>query len=604
MPDCNRIECPQCLPLFRYFVNQQEAVFNDAQTITPECPIGYRCDPAPPILVPAEEQKAIPDLPPYDPDIDPVCDYVCEVNIIRTRDIYGPLHAIAYVGNEEQVITCEDVDLDPTGSASITVPKDTIILTFDPRVTLRSTKQAEANQRAFELGKVELLADIALGVQFCTDPSAPMAIWQSGLSESAGDYTFKNGDPIGDTVLGAFESGEYFIESDRSCELIELDPPIPGTETWYNFQPWSGPANPSIQAVVTNACLATETVSNIGAWLGSYSNGVSCVSIVGTADGLINVNPLDAVASTFSMRKLIQLSMVGLTSTGDMTLNVTRLSKPILSGLTLQSAATNWGVTSSIPLGSYWAASGDPAYPGTFLGFEYFGSVLNWTYNTCGGYGPAIPYSFEGKTMTDCRVKWVDDLDPEDFGQPAGPNISGWMIELKADKVAAGDGIVMTAFKISGLDQVGDYVAKPDATNHAWETFRISTRAATTIALPASTNAAGVLTADANGDLPAIDGVTLAPGDRVVVKNEAAQEDNGVYEVTDVGSAGTPWILTRHTTLDTDLELQTLGGFIWSVLEGTTNRGFWYLANEGTTINTDPITFSKLTIPIINIISV
>jgi len=60
---------------------------------------------------------------------------------------------------------------------------------------------------------------------------------------------------------------------------------------------------------------------------------------------------------------------------------------------------------------------------------------------------------------------------------------------------------------------------------------------ATTTALPANTLSAGVLTANAPGPLPAIDGITPASGDTVLVKDEGGAS-NGIYTVTTVGVKG------------------------------------------------------------------
>ncbi len=86
--------------------------------------------------------------------------------------------------------------------------------------------------------------------------------------------------------------------------------------------------------------------------------------------------------------------------------------------------------------------------------------------------------------------------------------------------------------------------------------FHQSCRLATTTALAANTynnGSSGVgatLTANANGAL-SIDGVAVAFGNRVLIKNESNQAYNGVYTVTQTGSAGTPYILTRATDFDT-----------------------------------------------------
>lgn len=86
--------------------------------------------------------------------------------------------------------------------------------------------------------------------------------------------------------------------------------------------------------------------------------------------------------------------------------------------------------------------------------------------------------------------------------------------------------------------------------------FHQACRLATTAALPANTynnGAFGVgatLTAIANGALT-VDGTLTVAGNRILVKNEAAGANNGVYTVTQVGTAGTPYILTRATDFDT-----------------------------------------------------
>lgn len=75
----------------------------------------------------------------------------------------------------------------------------------------------------------------------------------------------------------------------------------------------------------------------------------------------------------------------------------------------------------------------------------------------------------------------------------------------------------------------------------------------TTAALPANTYANGssgvgaTLTGNSNGALPSQDGIAPVVGYRLLVKNEATAANNGVYVVTQVGTGGTPYILTRAT---------------------------------------------------------
>ena len=70
-----------------------------------------------------------------------------------------------------------------------------------------------------------------------------------------------------------------------------------------------------------------------------------------------------------------------------------------------------------------------------------------------------------------------------------------------------------------------------------------------------------------------LDGITLAGGDRILVKDETVgnRERNGVYTVTQIGSGSTNWVLTRATDVDQAAEL-TGGSFVF-VESGTANGG-------------------------------
>lgn len=68
---------------------------------------------------------------------------------------------------------------------------------------------------------------------------------------------------------------------------------------------------------------------------------------------------------------------------------------------------------------------------------------------------------------------------------------------------------------------------------------------ATAVALAAYTAAGGVLTANANGALAAIDGITCAAGDRVLLTTGAAAADNGLYVITSLGGASAKFVFTR-----------------------------------------------------------
>jgi hypothetical protein len=123
--------------------------------------------------------------------------------------------------------------------------------------------------------------------------------------------------------------------------------------------------------------------------------------------------------------------------------------------------------------------------------------------------------------------------------------------------------------------------------------YKSPVRAATVSTLPTNTRSGNVLTASANGALPAIDGVTLEADNRLLVKNEATGANNGLYVVTSVGSASTPWVLTRAEDANTDALV--VPNLLVFVQEGTSNgdTGFLLTTNATITLNTTALTFSR-----------
>ena len=96
-----------------------------------------------------------------------------------------------------------------------------------------------------------------------------------------------------------------------------------------------------------------------------------------------------------------------------------------------------------------------------------------------------------------------------------------------------------------------------------------------------------------------IDGVTLSSADRVLVTEQTNAAHNGVYTVTNVGSASTNWVLTRATDADSygASDPDALGqGDAFFIKEGNTNAGHLDVMNtEGTiTFGTTNITFTEV----------
>ena len=122
---------------------------------------------------------------------------------------------------------------------------------------------------------------------------------------------------------------------------------------------------------------------------------------------------------------------------------------------------------------------------------------------------------------------------------------------------------------------------------------KASVRVATTANLDATyNNGAGTLTANANGAIT-VDGVTLVVGNRVLVKDQSTNTQNGFYKVTTVGSGSAAFVLTRTPDADAAEEL-TAGAFTFTE-EGTTNadNGYVLSTNGAITLGTTSIVFEQ-----------
>lgn len=132
-------------------------------------------------------------------------------------------------------------------------------------------------------------------------------------------------------------------------------------------------------------------------------------------------------------------------------------------------------------------------------------------------------------------------------------------------------------------------------------------RAGTLAALPANTynngnNGIGAtLTGNANGALAAQDGITLVAGDRLLVWLEATAANNGIYTVTQVGTASTPYILTRAP--DFTFPAQIAGSEV-VINKGAVHTGStWALPNIDSgsiTVGTTGLNFLRITAGLIH----
>lgn len=141
---------------------------------------------------------------------------------------------------------------------------------------------------------------------------------------------------------------------------------------------------------------------------------------------------------------------------------------------------------------------------------------------------------------------------------------------------------IITATTVTGL---ADPVNASDAANKGYvDASRAGLDVKASVRV-ATTGPGTLATSFANGQV--VDGITLATGDRILIKDQATGSENGIYTVN---ASGAP---TRATDADSNTEV-TAGMFTF-VEQGTANADSgWVLTNDGSiTLGTTALTFAQ-----------
>ena len=193
---------------------------------------------------------------------------------------------------------------------------------------------------------------------------------------------------------------------------------------------------------------------------------------------------------------------------------------------------------------------------------------------------------------------------------------SGSAVNLTAG--AADVFITQPATKAAYFDGSGDLVLNQDPTSnlqaatkqyvdtiaaaglHYHDPVRVEKEGNLSATYDNGTNGVGAtLTNNSTQAALVIDGVTMVVNDRVLIYEQTNAAHNGIYTVTNVGSASTNWVLTRATDADSygPSDPDALGqGDAFFVQEGNAGAGETYvMTTEGTiTFGTTDITFSQV----------
>ena len=168
-------------------------------------------------------------------------------------------------------------------------------------------------------------------------------------------------------------------------------------------------------------------------------------------------------------------------------------------------------------------------------------------------------------------------------------------IPISGFAAAAAD-VGLGGFKITSL---ADPVADTDAANKRYVDsttqgldVKQSCRVSTTVDL-GGTYSAVPLTITGPAAALVIDGITLAVGNRVLVKNSTTASQNGVYTVTAIGGYGVAWVLTRATDFNTSAKASP-GSFTF-IEQGTihADTGWVMTADAAVALDTTALTWTQ-----------
>jgi hypothetical protein len=112
-----------------------------------------------------------------------------------------------------------------------------------------------------------------------------------------------------------------------------------------------------------------------------------------------------------------------------------------------------------------------------------------------------------------------------------------------------------------------------------------------------SSGVGATLTADTLRAFNTLDGASVSVGQRVLIKDQTTQLQNGIYTLTNNGSAGvTAWVLTRATDADNNPSGEMKNGDELFCSNGTVNAGKSFINSttvDPIVIGTTAITFSE-----------
>lgn len=191
----------------------------------------------------------------------------------------------------------------------------------------------------------------------------------------------------------------------------------------------------------------------------------------------------------------------------------------------------------------------------------------------------SIPKRFIGQVIDDSKVEAGAAIATTKLADAANFILRGGSVAFTANQSMGNNKLTNVATPTAGSTDAARIIDVENAIAALNSLFdgKGSVRAASTANVTVS-----------NPGTAVFDGVTLASGERLLLKNQTTQAENGIYVFTASGSA-----LTRATDFDAWNEIP---GAVVPVEEGTANADTLWLstANSGGTLGTTAVTWFQI----------
>ena len=213
------------------------------------------------------------------------------------------------------------------------------------------------------------------------------------------------------------------------------------------------------------------------------------------------------------------------------------------------------------------------------------GSTQAYVSSSAIGTGTTLPLNINIGTHTNLTANIDGSVT-----FPNAVNLNGPVL-LTAELTVSGDG---------GVTGIPTPINPADAANKAYVDSNISgLRWHNPVAAATTANLSGTyvgsptftLTNNSTQAAFAVDGYSASVNDRILVKNQSTNTQNGIYVVTTVGSNSTNWVLTRASDANTAGGLSNAAVLVSG--GSTQNMSQWTVTSTVTTIDISPVVFTQ-----------